>query len=100
MKQKSLYLRLQRGDGGTLYIVFIMGIIILASTAMTGGLSLEFEEPIAAQVTQGDDGFGGLPPLPEKGTEEWKQGRDCAKEVDKKYTNDQIKKKGQVKVKC
>ena len=96
----------QRGDGGTIYIVFIMAIIIGASYVMVNGLNPSFDESNAMlreKAEKGENfrpGKGGLPPLPKKGTEEYKEQRECAEKLRQGISNKQIAKKGKVKGKC
>lgn len=94
-----------RGDSGTIYIVFIMALIIVASFVMVNGLTPEFDDNLTTASPQagggnGQNGFGSLPDLPPKGSDEYQHQRDCAKEARKGLNNEQIAKKGKVTVRC
>ncbi len=77
----GLYLA-QRGDSGTIYIVFIMAIIIGASYVMVDGLSPTFADLGSQQNTQNnfvdDNPNDGLPPIPLKGSPEYEKMKACA----------------------
>ena len=94
---------LQRGDSGTIYIVFIMAVIIMASYVMVNGLKPEFDDNLARQQAAGSDvqlGPGGLPDLPPKGSEEYKEQKECAKKAKGSLSNERIKKKGSITIEC
>lgn len=63
---------LQRGDSGTIYIVLIMALIIVASFVMVGGLGFEFKEPKTQATLE-----NGLPPISDD--------KDCAKAIKDQY---------------
>ena len=77
----------QRGDSGTIYIVFIMVIIIAASYVMVGGLKPEFDndaaKEAAATETEFTEGPGGLPSLPPTDSPEYLKAKECADLVDR-----------------
>jgi hypothetical protein len=94
----------QRGDSGTIYIVFIMVIIIGASYVMVNGLSIEFDDDAArqsaAEGSQFTEGPGNLPSLPPTGSQAYLDQKRCAEEALKGVSNKEIAKKGEVKADC
>lgn len=91
----------QRGDGGIIYIVFIMFIIIAMAFVMVGGLNPEFDDLEARENAQSgvyDDPNDKLPPLPNPGTPEYELARKCAEQARKGKSNEQIAKKGELKI--